>query len=333
MATIIPDKMRAVVCDKPGPISVLQIKDIPVPTPNPGQVLIKVLAFGINRAGKASSVNGHSPTVKFPRIVGIELVGRIAGYPAGEAASIPLGTLVATCMGGLGREIPGSYAEYACQSLQFVVPFPDVGLDLATVAAIPEMLQTTYGSLTEALSLEAGESLLIRGSTSSIGLAAIQLGKYLGASRIGATSRSANREALLKSSGADAVYIDDGNVANQIAAEDQYDKVLELIGTKTLKDSILCLKPKGTVCMTGIQGGEWTFHDFSPITDLPQRRRLTSYGGDEHDFVSMPWEKLISAVKDGKITIPVRQFKLDQIQEIHTILESGGGGHKMVVVL
>ncbi|KAJ3479027.1 hypothetical protein NLG97_g8426 [Lecanicillium saksenae] len=332
MTASIPDKMRAVVCDTPGPVSVLQIKDVPVPVPGPGQVLIKVLAFGINRA-EMFTRQGHSPTVKFPRIVGIELVGRVAGYPTGDAENIPLGTLVATCMGGLGRELPGSYAEYACQSLKFVVPFPDVGLDLATMAAIPEMLQTTYGSLTEALNLQPGESLLIRGSTSSIGLAAIQLGKYLGASRIGATSRSADREALLKSTGADIVYIDDGNLASQIAAGEQFDKILELIGTKTLKDSILCLKPKGTVCMTGIQGGEWAFNDFSPITDLPQRRRLTSYGGDEFDFISMPWEELIAAVKDGKINIPIRQFKLDQIQEIHEILESGGGGNKMVVVL
>lgn len=276
---------------------------------------------------------GHSPTVKFPRIIGIEFVGRIASYPAGEEAKIPEGTLVATCMNGLGREIPGSYAEYACQSLQFVVPFPDLGLDLATVAALPEMLQTTYGSLTEALNLQNGESLLIRGSTSSIGLAAIQLGKYLGASRIGATSRSASREGLLKESGADVVYVDDGNLSTQIGPQDQYDKILELIGTKTLKDSILCLKPKGTVCMTGIQGGEWTFNDFSPITDLPDRRRLTSYGGDEHDFLTTPYGDLVPAVKDGRIKIPVRAFKLEQIQEVHTILESGGGGQKMVVVL
>ncbi|OAA60852.1 Alcohol dehydrogenase superfamily, zinc-type [Cordyceps fumosorosea ARSEF 2679] len=324
--------MRAVVCETPGPVQVLQIKQVPVPVPEPGQVLVKVLAFGINRA-EMFTRQGHSPTVKFPRIIGIELVGRVAAYAEGQAAAIPIGTLVATCMGGLGREIPGSYAEYVCPAHHFVKPFPDLGLDLATVAALPEMLQTTYGSLTEALNLQPGESLLIRGATSSIGLAAIQLAKYLGASRVGATTRSAGRETLLKSSGADMVFVDDGTVSRQIAAEEQFDKVLELIGTKTLKDSILCLKPKGTVCMTGIQGGEWTLHDFSPITDLPQRRRLTSYGGDEHDFVSMPWDRLLTAVKDGKINIPVRQFKLDQIQEIHTLLENGGGGHKMVVVI
>ncbi|EGX96192.1 zinc-binding oxidoreductase, putative [Cordyceps militaris CM01] len=328
----IPATMRAVVCETPGPVSVLQIRHVPVPVPEPGQILIKVLAFGINRA-EMFTRQGHSPGVQFPRILGIELVGRVAGYATGEVAPIPIGTLVATCMGGLGREIPGSYAEYACQSCQFVLPFPDISLDLATVAALPEMLQTTYGSLTEALSLQPGESLLIRGATSSIGLAGIQLAKYLGASRIGATSRSAGREALLRSSGADIVYVDDGSVAKKIPTEEQFDKVLELIGTRTLKDSILCLKPKGTVCMTGIQGGEWAFSDFSPITDLPQRRRLTSYGGDQHDFMSMSWQELISAVKDGKINIPIRQFNLDQIQDIHTILESGGGGHKMVVVI
>ncbi|OAA76703.1 Alcohol dehydrogenase superfamily, zinc-type [Akanthomyces lecanii RCEF 1005] len=299
--------------------------------PESGQVLIKVLAFGINRA-EMFTRQGHSPSVKFPRIIGIEVIGKIAAYAAGDDATIPIGTLVATCMGGLGREIPGSYAEYTCQSQKFVIPFPDVGLDLATVAALPEMLQTTYGSLTEALDLQAGESLLIRGATSSIGLAAIQLAKYLGASRVGATSRSTGREALLKSNGADVVYIDDGSVAKHVTTEAQFDKCLELIGTKTLKDSILCVKPRGTVCMTGIQGGEWTFN-LSPITDLPQRRRLTSYGGDEHDFISTPWAKLVAAVKEGKIDIPVRRFKLDDIQEIHTILESGGGGHKMVVVV
>lgn len=270
---------------------------------------------------------GHSPGLEFPRIIGIELLGTVA-----SECHLPIGTLVASCMGGLGRQIPGSYAEYACVSKSFIHAFPETKLPIATLAALPEMLQTTYGSLAQGLELQKGESILIRGATSSIGIAAIQLSRYLGASRVAGTSRSESRFGLLREYGADEVYVDDGKVADAVG-EKKFDKVLELVGTSSLKDSLRCVKPKGMVCMTGIQGGEWELKGFSPLIDLSERRRLTAYAGDAHDFMATPWEDLVKAVEDGKLKVPSRAFTLDQIQEVHEILERGGGGQKMVVMV
>ncbi|KAJ6445122.1 alcohol dehydrogenase superfamily, zinc-type [Purpureocillium lavendulum] len=333
MASSSAKMMRAVICDSPGPVSVLNLREVPVPTPQPGQVLVKVLAFGINRA-EMFTRQGHSPGIIFPRIIGIELIGTVAGYPPGdgpEPGDIPIGSRVATCMGGLGRQIPGSYAEYSCPWKKNIRAVPDTTLPLATLAAMPEMFQTAYGSLVDSLDLQRGESILVRGATSSVGLTALQLARYLGAGRVAATTRSGARAQMLRDLGATDVFVDDGNLADQVPA--QFDKVLELVGATTLKDSVKCLRPKGTVCMTGIQGGKWVLDDFAPMTDLPQRRRLTGYSGDPSDFLALPWEQLIKAVEARTIQIPLREFRLDQLQEVHKVLEDGGGGVKMVVVI
>ncbi|OTB02665.1 hypothetical protein M426DRAFT_322428, partial [Hypoxylon sp. CI-4A] len=197
------------------------------------------------------------------------------------------------------------------------------------------MLQTTWGSLVSGLDLKPGESLLVRGATSSIGLCALQLARKIGASRIGATSRNPEREKMLRDGGADEVFIDGGNIAEDVArsAKGGFDKILELTGTTTLRDSLNCAAPRGTVCMAGIQGGEWEMEKFYPISDLPNRIRLCGYGGGPEDLMVLPWEELINDIEEGKIKIPVREFKLEDIYTVHEILESGGGGTKMVVVV
>ncbi|KAI0474123.1 hypothetical protein GGR56DRAFT_676554 [Xylariaceae sp. FL0804] len=356
--------MRAVVCTATGDVGVMEIQDLPLPTPAAGQVLLKILGFGINRA-EMYTRQGHSPGVVFPRIVGIECVGAVDGYgaPSDDPGPgrhhhwppFPLGTRVAACMGGLGREIPGSYAEYTCVAARDVRPIPPPtttkttgGLPIGVLAALPEMLQTTWGSLFAGLDLRPGESLLVRGATSSIGLCALQLARRYGAGRVGATSRDPRREQMLRDSGADEVYIDGGEIAEDVArsAGGGFDKVLELIGTTTLIDSAKCdfntytedlvpsrLVPKGTVCMTGIQGGEWELKSFMPMAALPNRVRLCAYGGSQADLLAMPWDEMIRDIEAGRIKIPIREFKLDDIHEVHRILESGGGGAKMVVVL
>ncbi|KAJ9136649.1 Zinc-binding dehydrogenase [Pleurostoma richardsiae] len=333
----LPSAMRAIVCAAPGPISVLKMQEIPVPVPQPGQILLKILSFGINRA-EMYTRQGHSP-ITFPRIIGIECVGTIAAYPPSASASppLPVGTRVATCMGGLGRQIPGSYAEYVCVAQENVRALPPTqNLTAAQLGALPEMLQTTWGGLTAGLGVRYGDSVLVRGATSSIGLCALQLLRRLGASRIAGTTRKVERAEVLRAAGADEVFLDDGGtIAAQVAGSGggRFDRVLELVGTTTLRDSMRCLRTGGICCMVGIQGGQWAMDGFEPMADLPDRTKLCAYGGGPDDFRAMPWEELVREADEGTIQIPVSVFKFEEaeVQKIHELMESGGGGAKMVV--
>src|SRR2546421_8356344 len=162
-----PDTMRAVVLDAPGPPDALTIRGLPVPTPAAGSVLIEVKAFGLNRS-ELQPRQGLASGVTFPRVLGIEAAGVVARCPRGEFA---VGQQVATMMGGMGRTFDGGYAEYTCVPARQVIPFAS-DLEWSTLGAVPEMLQTTYGSLTVGLDVQPGQSILIRGGTSSVGMAA-----------------------------------------------------------------------------------------------------------------------------------------------------------------
>src|SRR5579864_6452673 len=134
--------MKAVVIHEAGGPEVLKIETLPVPEPRPGQVLIRVKAFGINRS-ELFTRQGHSPDVKFPRVLGIEAVGLVQAAPMGEFRK---GDIVATAMGGLGRQFDGGYAEYSCVPARQVQVIK-TELPWETLGAIPEMLQTAWGSL------------------------------------------------------------------------------------------------------------------------------------------------------------------------------------------
>ncbi len=129
--------MRAAVIYEPGGSDVLKLEERPVPVPQPGWVLIRVKAFGLNRS-ELFTRQGHSPNVEFPRILGIEAVGLVEEAPAGEFQP---GQTVATAMGGMGRQFDGGYAQHTCVSASQVQAV-NTSLDWATLGALPEMIQT-----------------------------------------------------------------------------------------------------------------------------------------------------------------------------------------------
>lgn len=322
--------MKAAVTTIAGPPEVIRIEEVPSPT-IPNQYLrIQIKAFGLNRS-EMFTRQGHSPNVSFPRIQGIECVGVVDEDPTGTYAK---GQQVAAIMGGMGRDFDGGYAEFCSVPVKNVFPFTSQ-LDWSILGAIPEMFQTVSGSLHEALEIKAGETLLIRGGTSSIGILACQLAKSIGLHVI-STTRNPKKVKFLKEQGADKVLIDSGEIQHSLKSVYPHgvNKVLELIGTVTLKDSLQCIAPKGTVCMTGILGNEWTLHEFTPMGDIPALGRLTVYMGEAENLSKDSLQEFINAIEKGDIKINIdKVYSLDDIVQAHRYMESNQAKGKLVVVI
>ena len=320
--------MKAMVLEKPCSAEEMKIKNVPIPEVREGWVLVKVKAFGINRA-EIFTRQGDSPSVKLPRIIGIECVGTVENP---SDSSLKKGDKVFSMMNGMGRKFDGSYAEY------ILIPKNQVYLlklseeSWEKLAAYPELYYTAYASLFRSLKLEKGETLLIRGGTGSVALAAVQLAKAINV-KVAATTRSMSKEQFLKEKGVDEVIIEDEKF-DEIFIKlfpEGVDKVLELIGSPTLKSSLKSVKQGGTVCMTGCLGG-WVINEFEPLDDIISESYLTSFNST---YVN---ENVVSEMFDfiEKYSIKPeisRVFTLDEISEAHKFLEGNKANGKVVVVV
>ena len=322
--------MRAIVLESPGPPEALQIRELPTPDPEPGWVLIQVKAFGLNRSELHTRL-GLAQGVTFPRVLGIEATGVVVAAPGHE---LQIGQQVATMMGGMGRTFDGGYAEYTCVPVGQVIPFHSE-LDWATLGAVPEMLQTAYGSLTVGLAAQPGQTLLIRGGTSSVGMAAAVLAKDRGLTVL-ATTRRAERTTALEAIGVDHVIVDDGAVAAKVRAlaPAGVEVALELVGTPTLPDTLRATAVHGVVCFTGMLSNQWTVRDFYPIDYLPRGVRLTAYSGAAGDLPSAVLQSFLDDVARGRLKVPIdRAYAFDEIVAAHRDMEAGNAVGKLVVVV
>src|SRR6266700_4546829 len=306
--------MRAVVLEAAGPPEALRIREVPVPEPRPGWVLIRVKAFGINRSELHTRL-GLAQGVTFPRVLGIEATGVVAAAPGGEFED---GQQVAAMMGGMGRTFDGGYAEFTSVPATQVIP----------------LRSELDGSLTVGVDAQPGQTLLIRGGTSSVGMATAILAKDRGLTVL-STTRQRERVAALKAIGVDHVLLDDGDVAARARAivPDGVQAAIELVGTNTHPDTLRATDVHGVVCFTGMLSNQWTVADFYPIEYIPSGVRLTAYGGDAADLPADILQAYLDEVAAGRLTVPIhRTYGLDEIAQAHADMEHGRATGKLVVI-
>ncbi len=321
--------MKAVVLTGPCEAAAMHVSEVPVPAMRPGHVLVKIKAFGINHSEVLlRQFEISRPYIRKPIIPGIECVGTVAD---GGDSTFVEGQPVMALMGGMGRSFNGSYAEYALLPADHVFAI-NSKLPWNELAAIPETFYTAYGSLTLSLRLTDTDTLLIRGGSSTVGIAAIQLGKAMGATVI-ATTRSRAKADILRSIGADDVVIEGDDFRRRFLARYPAGatKVLELIGAATLGESLRLTACHGIVCHTGLLGGVFTLKDFDPIKEIPSGVYLTGF------YSNSPTQAQISAMMqliERAAIHPViaGTYTLDNIAAAHTIAEKGATGKLVVTV-
>lgn len=288
MSVMLPEKMKAVVLTEPTKAVEVRLTDCPVPQVRPGWVLVKVRAFGMNHSEQILRRNEiRADYIQKPLIPGIECVGEIADP---SDSSFQKGQKVAALMGGMGRSFNGSYAEYALLPAHHVFAVSS-DLPWEKLAAVPETYFTAWGSLFEGLRLRSEDTLLVRGATCALGYAAIQLAKALGC-RVIATAHKESRLPLLAE--ADEAVLDTGRLAETLpgaafpgtvrpratspgVTRSRITKALELVGPKTLPDTLRCVEKGGIVCNTGILGGVYALNGFDPIKNIPNGVYLTGF--------------------------------------------------------
>ena len=196
------------------------------------------------------------------------------------------------------------------------------------------MLQTAYGSLTIGLDAQPGQSILIRGGTSSVGMATAVLARRLDMIVL-STTRNPGKIEALRRIGADHVLIDDGQIADRVRdiLPSGVDTAIELVGTPTLPDTLAATKVHGVVCFTGMLSNVWTVSDFYPIDYIPRGVRLTAYTGGAKDLPAGILQDFLDTVAAGEAVVPLhRVYHIDEIRQAHAEMEEGSATGKIVVL-
>jgi len=323
--------MRAILRTGFGGPEKLVIQEIPEPEPKRGHAVIQVKAFGINHAEMHMR---KGEWAEIADVSGIECVGVVKSCPGGE---FPAGTKVAALMGGLGRTINGSYAEYTRAPVTNVASI-ESDLPWEDLAAIPETYATAWTCLFRNLELAPDQTLVIRGATSSFGQAALNMAVNAGAKVI-ATTRNRDRFQTVTALGASRAEVEGPDLSKRIAEAKQIDAVLDLVGNSTILDSLAMLRRGGRACLAGWLGGLAPIADFNPLLQMASGVYLTFFGSfvfgtPGFPLSDVPLQSIAHDVATGRYGAkPTRVFRFEDIREAHRVMESNQANGKMVVVV
>ena len=329
----LPTTMTAIAITGKGGPDVLQVCEVPVPEAGPGQVLIKVAASGVNRPdvlqrkGVYPAPKGHS------ELPGLEVAGTIAASGPG-VTRFKSGDRVMALTNG------GGYAAYCLADEGVTLPIP-AGMDDATAAAIPETFFTVWHNVIERGALKAGETILIHGGTSGIGVTAIQLAKAFGA-RVIATAGSAEKCAACLSLGADrAIDYKQEDFAEVIKAETHgkgVDVILDMVGGDYIDKNIRALADDGRLVNIAYLNGSKAEIDFMRV----MLKRLTITGSTlrvrseavKAGIARAVEEKALPLIASGKIKVLIDStFPLERAADAHARMESSQHIGKIVLVV
>lgn len=325
------ETMRAIILTGFGGLDRLVYTEIPKPLPKHGEVVIRVRGFGINHAEMHMR---RGEWAEAAEVSGIECVGTVDSCPGGE---FPVGAKVAALMGGLGRTVNGSYAEYTRVRAANVAGI-ESDLPWSQLAALPETYATAWTCLFRNLKLTSGQTVVVRGATSSFGQAAVKMAVAAGA-RVIATTRSRKRFPLLEQLGTTRVELESPTLAAELAEAKKIDAVLDLVGNSTILDSLDLLRRDGTACLAGWLGGLDPIGDFNPLLRMASGVNWSFFGSfvfgnPGFPLSDVPLQDIAAQVASGELeAAPSRVFSFDEIHEAHRTMESGEAGGKLVVIV
>jgi NADPH2:quinone reductase len=315
-----------------GPADALVPTQLPVPVPKPGEVLIRVRAAGVNRPDILQRKGGYPPPPDAPKTLGLEVAGEIV-VAAGRWYE---GDRVCALLGG------GGYAEYAVVDARHALPVPfgpsPDGLDFIQAAALPETVFTVYANVFEHGALQRGQTLLVHGATSGIGVAAIQMAKAAGAKVI-ATARGSDKAARARELGADIAVDTSTQDFGAIAkASGGVDVALDMVGAPYFAATLDALNPGGRIVYIASLGGA----DLTVPVMAVMRKRAVITGStlrprsaDEKARLAVEVERLVWPwIRDGRVRAIVdKTFPLADAADAHAYLEDGQHTGKVVLVV
>ena len=323
--------MRAVVVNEPGGPDALEVGDVPIPEPGPGEVLIRVSAAGVNRADVMQRRGLYDPPPGSTRVLGLECSGEITAVGEGVDDG-QVGRQVAALLTG------GGYAEYVSVPLGQVAPIP-AGIDLVTAAGLMETYSTVWSNVFMIGRLHPGETFLVHGGSSGIGTTAIQLATAFGATVV-TTVGTAEKAQLCRDLGADHVinYRDEDFVEAMRAADLKADVILDIIGAKYLGQNVAALNTAGRLVVIGLQGGVKGELNLGAL--LAKRAAVTATSlrarpvEEKTTIVQQMTEQAWPLLEDGTVKPIVHAtMDLSQVADAHRIMEESSHSGKILLTL
>jgi len=328
--------MKAYVVSEPGGPEVLELKEIPDPVANSGEVLIQIKAFGLNRAEAITRMGGSFDSVKFPKVLGIECVGTVLSCPSGELSE---GQTVAAAMVGMGRLFDGSYAEKTVVPLSHVFPLTTT-LDWVTLGSIPETYFTARGSVIEALKLDqvSNPKVLVRPGASALGIAITQIINRMGGEVIGVT-RSSHKKQRLLDAGMKEVIVSGESIAKELLEiwPDGVDGIVDgILSEMTVKDNLEVKKKEGGICMIGSLAESYSSSKHADYGNLMKDPTATFFSSDEvrREKDTIHLQQMVEWMEQGEYKPNIAQvFDFSELVQAHGQMDKNAFAGKVVVRL